>query len=507
MKKTAPLLSLVFIFLLFSGPLTAKKPKLKNVEKAINAANDAFAPTGMAVAILKDGEIIFKDSWGYADNESKEVVETDFLFNIASCSKAFTAAALGLLVEDGKVAWDDLVKTHLPEFKLADTYISDHLRLKDLLCHRSGLGTFYGDLLWYGTNYSDEEIMERMQYLPISNDFRGGFGYQNNMYMLAGLIIKRKTGKTWSQFVQERIFNPLKMTETRPSNDELEEGQQIARGHIKGNMQEIFDFNATKPAASIYSSVEELAHWAEMLINGGNYKGTQVLDAKTVEALFTPETLQNVDDELKSRGGHFKAYGLGWGLFDYGGRKVAEHNGGMPGYISKVTIVPEEKLAVIILNNGMDFLVNDVIKYNVLDEYLGVEPMDWIKIYKGYESGYNGYMEAQEKNRIDSRETDTSPSQPHVSYCGTYEDKMYGEAQVKLDNGELYIKLLPTQKFFYGQLSHWHHDSFKVQFNDEFLPFALINFELDTNGNVTGFKVDLPNPDFHFFNLHFKSLE
>lgn len=507
MKKSFQILSLFLIILLFSGPLAAKKPKLKNVEKGINAAYDAFAPTGLAVAILKDGEIIYKDSWGYANTESQEVVETDHLFNIASCSKAFTAAALALLVEDGKVAWEDLVKTHLPEFKLSDTYISDHLRLKDLLCHRSGLGTFYGDLLWYGTDYSDEEIMRRMQYLPITNDFRGGYGYQNNMFMLAGLIIERKTGKTWSEFVQERIFTPLSMTETRPSNDELEEGQHIARGHLKGEILPIYDFKGTKPAASIYSSVEELTHWAEMLINNGKYKGKQIMAPKTVQALFTPETLQNLDDELRSRGSHFKAYGLGWKLFDYGGRMVAEHDGGMPGYISKVAIVPEEKLAIVILNNGFDFFINDVIRYLVFDEYLGVEPMDWIKIYKGYLTGYNGYMEANAKNRESSRETGTKPSQPYVSYCGTFEDKMYGQAEVKLNEGELFIKLLPTEKYFYGQLSHWHHDSFKVQFDDPFLPFALINFELDDDGSVTGFKIDLPNPDFHFFNLHFESLE
>ncbi len=507
MKRSFQLLNLVLVILLVAGPLSAKKPKLKNVEKAINAAYNTFAPTGLAVAILKDGEIIYKDSWGYANVETQEVVETDHLFNIASCSKAFTAAALALLVEDGKVAWDDLVKTHLPEFKLSDTYISDHLRLKDLLTHRSGLGTFYGDLLWYGTEYSDEEIMERMQYLPVTNDFRGKFGYQNNMYMLAGLIIKRKTGKSWSEFVQERLFTPLEMTETRPSNDELEEGQEIALPHLQGKLQKRYDFEGTKPAASIYSSVEELTHWAEMLINKGTYKGKQVLDPKTVQALFTPETLQNVDDELRSRGSHFKAYGLGWGLFDYGGRMVAEHDGGMPGYISKVTIVPQEKMAIVVLNNGFDFFINDVIRYLVLDEYLGVEPMDWIKIYNGYKTGYTGYMEAQVKSREASRELDTQPSQPYVSYCGTFEDKMYGKAQIKLDEGELYIKLLPTAKFFHGKMSHWHHDSFKVQFDDEFLPYALINFELDSDKNVTGFKIDLPNPDFHFFNLNFESLE
>ena len=507
MNRILSLFLLAGFFLFISQPSFGKKPKLKNIEKAINEAYDAFAPTGMAVAILKDGEIVYKDAWGYAHADDKTPVETDYLFNIASCTKAFTAAGICLLVEDGVINLDDLVITHLPEFKLADTYISDHLRVRDLLCHRSGLGTFYGDLLWYGTDYSNEEIMRRMQYLPIVNDFRGQFGYQNNMFMLAGLIIERKTGKSWEAFIQERLFNPLNMTNSRPSNDQLEEGQPIARAHIEGRLQPIFDFNGTKAAASIYSSVEELTHWAEMLVNGGKYKGKQVLKPESVQAMFTPETISTLGDELRGRGTNFQAYGLGWRLFDYGGKLVAEHDGGMPGYISKVAVVPQEKLAVIILNNGMDFMINDVIRYYVLDEYLQMEPMDWTKIYTGYMAGYTNYVASAKKARLDSRELDTSTSEPYVSYCGTFEDQMYGQAEVKLDEGELYIKLLPTPGLFEGKMTHWHHDSFKVQFDDEFLPFALINFEVTAEGEVSGFKIDLPNPDFHFFNLHFKSLE
>jgi len=507
MKRIQSVLLLALLLFWFNPSHAAKKPNVKKLAKAITSAYDALHPTGMAVAVVKDGEIVYKEAFGYANAETKEALETDHLFNIASCSKAFTAAALSILVHSGQVKWDDPVQKYIPEFKLADPYISEHLQVYELLCHRSGLGTFFGDLLWYGTSYSDEEILKRMEFLPISHEFRGRFGYQNNLFMIAGLIIERVTGKTWSQFINQQLFQPLKMEQTRPSNDELEEGQKIARGHFKGEMLDVYDFNGTKPAASIYSNVEELANWMKMLLNGGSFNGTQVLSQEQLQAISTPRTLQRVNEAEMASGTHFKSYGLGWSMYDLGGKKVMEHDGGMPGYISKVCIVPEEKLGVVVLNNGFDFFSHDVVRSIVLDEYLGLEKKDWAGMAVKDKAGYLEWKENNAKKRLASRELNTSPSQPHVAYCGLFEDKMYGQAEVRLEEGDLFIKLLPTAKFFHSKMEHWENDSFKVEFDDPFLPYGIINFELDGDGTVTGFKIDLPNGDFHFFNLDFKSLE
>ncbi len=205
-----------------------------------------------------------------------------------------------MLVEDGKIGWKDKVVDYVPGFQLADPCISNEMTIRDLLCHRSGLATFYGDLLWYGTNYTDEEIMRRMRYLPILREFRSEFGYQNNMYMVAGEVIRRVTGKTWSEFVAEQKNKPLSMTSTRPSNDELQADQDIAYGHINGEKQEIYDFNGTKPAASIYSNIGELTHWMQMLLDGGTYGGKQVLTERSIEQMFAAHTAQNVSGAWKS---------------------------------------------------------------------------------------------------------------------------------------------------------------------------------------------------------------
>lgn len=498
----------VLLFLLFSLQVQAQKKKgtdpLKDLTSAIDASYETFKPTGLAVAVVKDGEIVLKKAYGSRNVNSEKSVDTQSLFNIASCSKAFTAACIGLLVEEGKLKWDDKVVDYLPGFQLADPWISSQLTVRDLLCHRSGLGTFYGDLLWYGTNYSDEEIMHRMRFLPMTNAFRSEFGYQNNMYMVAGLIIKKVTGKTWSEFVSERLFKPLDMNNTYPSNDELPTAPNLAQGHIDGQLLGMHDFNGTKPAASIYSNVEDLSNWTRMLLDGGKWNGKQVLAEATIKEVLTPQINVYLSPAWESWGVNFKSYGLGWALFDYAGKKVAEHNGGMPGYISKVTILPSEKLSIIVLNSGMDGVVNDAIRFKILDYYLKQGGRDWDGVFKGYAEMGRNHQKAETEKRLAARVPDTKPSLPLSAYVGTYTDKMYGDATIEIQGEALYFTMLPTRNWFAGLMEHFHYDSFKVTFKDKSLPFAIVSFELGPKAEVKGFKIDLPNGDFHFFNLNFK---
>ena len=486
--------------------LAKKGPSMKKLDKRIVAAYEALKPTGLAVAVVKDGEIVYKKAFGYANADTKEALATDHLFNIASCSKAFTAAGLALLVERGKVKWEDKVRDHIPEFALIEDYATREMDLKDLLCHRSGLGTFYGDLLWYGTDYSNADIIKRMKYLPMTEKFGSGYGYQNNMYMIAGEVIKKVTGKDWEQYIQETFFEPLGMNASRTSNDVLADGDKIAMPHTDGAVGEIYDFNAVKPAASIYSSVEDLAHWAAMLTNSGKYKGKQVISPATINDLFTGENIRPINNIWRSYGTHYRAYGLGWSLYDYGGAFVAEHDGGMPGYISKVALVPDMDLGIIVLNNGFDFFIHDLVRFIVLDAFLDREERDWIKKTQQGKAEYEAWKSASDKMRAESQKQGTLPSMPLISYCGTFRDQMYGDAEVRLEEEGLYLTLLPTKKYFHGLLSHWHDDVFKVQFDDPFLTYGLIQFDVQ-EGAVKRFTIDLPSGDFHFFNLNFQSLE
>ncbi|MEM1000771.1 MAG: serine hydrolase [Bacteroidota bacterium] len=486
-------------------PLAARtKNKVKKLAKEIEQSFDAFAPTGMAVAVVKDGEIVLQSTLGYKDAEAQSPITPNTLFSIASCSKAFTAACVGLLVAEGKLDWSDKVTDFVPGFQLADPCITSQMTVRDLLCHRSGLGTFFGDLLWYGTNYTNEEVIRRMRHLPINRQFRSEFGYQNNMYMVAGEIIREVSGKSWSEFVVERIFRPLGMQTTVPSNDELAPGQDLALGHIKGKKVPVYDFNATKPAASIYSSVNELSHWMRMLLDRGRWQGKEVLPAAVLADMFTAQVPQNVSAVWQSWGVHFRAYGLGWGMFDYAGKKVIEHNGGMPGYISKVCVVPEENLGVVILNNGMNGVVNDAVRFKVLDYFLEHTGEDWDKVFGRFVEMGEEYEAHATRERTGSRVKRTKMSLNPEDYVGIYTDKMYGDAAVEMRGKTLHLTLQPAAAVFTSPMEHWHYDTFKVQFKDDFLTFGLINFKLDAYGKISGFKIDLPSDDFHFFNLDFR---
>jgi CubicO group peptidase (beta-lactamase class C family) len=484
-----------------SGQLTSKE--LKRIDESVNKAFEAFKPTGLSVAVVIDTTIVFHKAMGFSNTDNNTLATTSSLFNIASCSKAFTSASIGILVDEKKVKWTDKVTQYFPEFRLADPYITKEITVEDLLCHRSGLGTFYGDLLWYCTDYSDEEVRKRIANEPITRRFGIEFGYQNIMFMVAGDIIEKVTGQTWSQFVQSRLFTPLAMKETRPSNDELGSNQNIAYGHLNNKRLEIYDFNAVKPAASIYSTVDELSNWTIMLMHDGSFRGKQIISPSSVSRILDPHTILGTSAFSRKNGINFNTYALGWVVSDYYGNRIAEHDGGMPGYISKVTMVPEKKISMIILNNSNDGYVNSVIKNDLLEILLKTPDVDRVSEYLGYKQRNDAAEEKRRKERLDSRVMGTIPSLPPEGYTGTFRDKSYGDALVTLENGTLNLTFLPAKSVLSGTLEHWHYNTFKVQFKDLFLEYGLVTFDFDSNGKVTGFKIDLPSGDFHFWNLEF----
>ncbi|MFM2376091.1 MAG: hypothetical protein RLZZ165_1188 [Bacteroidota bacterium] len=474
------------------------------MEKIVEASYEAFKPTGLCVAVVKDGRVVLSKGWGSADKDANRPAESGSLFNIASCTKAFTAACIGMLVAQGKLRWEDKVIDHIAGFQLSDACITSQLTVRDLLCHRSGLGTFDGDLLWYGTDYTDEQILAHLRHLPIRQDFRSEFGYQNNLYMVAGLLIQEVTGKSWSEFVRDNLFLPLGMNATCASNDELPPGAPLARGHLQGQVQPIYDFTGCKPAASIYSSVDDLSHWVRMWLDGGRWNGRQILDPKTIRTLTTGHTLMSVSPAWESWGIHFRSYALGWILMDYGGKRVIEHNGGMPGYISKVMILPESNLGLVVLNNGNDGMVNDVIRFKVLDHFLGLKGPDWDRLFRGYSDQEQENQQAATASREAARKPGTQPSLPLTAYAGAFFDRTYGEAKVELQGNRLMFTMVPARALFTGEMEHFHYDTWKVHFRDPYLPFALVTFELTHTGDVCGLKIDLPSADFHFHMLDFR---
>lgn len=499
----------VSIFILISVSVLnsqVSKQDLAKIDETVKKAFDVFKPTGLAVAVMKDSAIIYHLALGFSNADTKNPVNTTSLFNIASCSKAFTTASIGILVDEGKLKWTDKVIDYFPEFKLADDYITKEMTIEDLLCHRSGLGTFFGDLLWYNTTYTDEEVMKRMRNEPITRRFGIEFGYQNIMFMIAGDLIQKVTGLTWSEFVESRIFKPLGMLQTRPSNDELSKDQDIAYGHLKNKVLNIYDFNAAKSAAAIYSNVDELSTWTMLLMNNGTYKGQKIISSGSLNRIMEPHTILGASSMQKQHGINFYMYGLGWFIYDYNGKKIVEHDGGMPGYISKITMIPDQKISIIILNNGNDGFVDNALRGDLMDILAKGKDFDWIGEYTGIKARSETYEQNSNKHRLESRVTGTKPSLSPDGYAGTFRDKSYGDAEVSLDGEKLKLTFLPAKTVFTGELEHWHYDTFKVVFKDEFLTFGLITFSFDSAGKVTGFKIDLPSGDFHFWNLDFKKI-
>ncbi|MCK5028393.1 MAG: serine hydrolase [Bacteroidales bacterium] len=503
-KFVLPLLLVIAIpIILF---MQKEENDLQKIDRISEKVFKEFHPTGLSVLVVKDNKIIYEESFGYKNSNTVDFLNNNDIFNIASCTKAFTAAAIGKLVDDGLVNWNDKVIDYIPEFKLSDKYITQNVEIRDILSHRTGLGTFYGDLLWYNTDYSNKDVINRMQYLPIIYDFRTNLGYQNNMYMIAGEIIERVSGKSWESFIQQKFFTPLEMKSSRTSNYQFDGTEEIAFPHYNDSTINYYDFNAGKPAASIWSNVRDLANWTMMLLNDGKWKNEQILSSETVRNLTSAQTIRYVSEEKESFGIHFRNYALGWNTYDYNGRKIIEHNGGMPGYISKVSIIPEENLGIIILNNGFELYGNNAIFYSIIDIITDQFTNDWINYYLSKKLESESDEREFEKERITSKNPDSKPTLALQKYAGKYHDKMYGDALVKFENNKLTLTLLPAKLIFTGVLEHWSENTFKVQFKDPFLPFGLIQFELNESENIIGFKIDLPSGDFHFQNLDFKKI-
>ncbi|MDX1701436.1 MAG: serine hydrolase, partial [Melioribacteraceae bacterium] len=411
--------------------------------------------------------------------------------------------AIGILVDEGKVNWNDRVVDHLPWFKLHDPYITREMRITDLLSHRVGLATFDGDLLWYGTDYSRDEIARRIRELPIKNSFRSKYGYQNIMFIVAGEVIEGITGKSWEEFVQTRIFDPLDMNSSTLTNSSFNDSQNIALPHLEGKVQEFISYDNSGPAASINSCVEDMMKWAKFWLNKGRVDTNQILSEKSYYAITKSYTSLNAGKGESIGGTHFSSAGLGWFLKDYAGRKIISHGGGLPGFLSRITIVPEDSLGIIVLQNDMQRVYRDVERV-ILDLFLTDKKVDYIARSLERKNYYKSRSEKRKKEREESRIKDTQPSFSLDKYVGIYEDKMYGKAEIGINEGNLQIKLLPTKQLFTSKLSHWHFDTFRIKFIDPFLPEGFVTFHKNSRGDITHFTIDLPNPDFHFYNLKFE---
>lgn len=504
MKNKNHFYTVLLTFVLFSGlPAIAQQQKdYKALDKYIEKAVQDFEIPGLAVGIIKNGEVVLLKGYGYRNTETKKKVDENTVFGIASCSKAFTAASIAILVDEGKLNWDDKVIEHYPAFQMYDPYITRELTIRDLLCHRSGLQTFDGDLLWYGTDLSRAEVVRQIRFRQNKYSLRARFGYSNVMFITATEVVKSVTGHSWDAFVNQKIFQPLGMHSTNTSNATFDKGMDVAYPHINGKPEAFINYDNSGGAAAINTSAADLLKWVQLMLDKGAISDTSVFSKKQYYQLVAQQTVLPAGAAEKVGSTHFSGYGLGWFVKDFEGMKIISHGGGLPGFHSKVAFVPEDSLGYVILANQITGLVG-ALDRKILDFFLTDADKDWAKLYLDYEKKQEVKKEEATKTREEARIKNTKPSLALEKYTGIYQDKMYGQAKVEMREGQLFITLLPTAALFHSSMEHWQYDTFRIQFNDPYLPEGFITFSFDSNANITGFKIDLENPDFHFYKLDF----
>lgn len=507
MKKRITLLKLVpvLVWLVLSGWLVidgpsvhAQKSPLQGLEAYIEKAMQEWEVPGLAIAIVKDDKVVFAKGYGVREIGKGTPIDENTVFAIGSSSKAFTAASLAMLIDKGKVNWDDPVTKYLVGFQLFDPYVTRELTVRDLLTHRSGLGQ--SPALWYGSDYDREEILRRIRYLEPSWSFRSRFGYQNVMYLAAGQIIPAVTGVSWDDFVQQRIFTPLGMNSTNTSVTDLKGLSNVARPHgkIDDKVKAIPYRNVDNigPAGSINSNVVDLAQWVRLQLSEGLYQSERLLSPGVVQEMHTPQTIipDDLAGSLLAPGAHFRAYGMGWYLHDYHGRKLVHHAGNFDGMSALVTMIPEEKLGLIILTNmsinmgGM--ALPYALMYRIFDAYLGVPERDWssevLQMMRGFQEQGKTAMKKMEEARV----KETTPSLPLTKYVGTYENELYGEMGITHKDGMLVLYLSPAAT---GDLEHWNYDTFRLAWYDPVAEMVVgkpfVTFVLNTEAEVAEVKI------------------
>lgn len=481
----------LLLLLLAGPPARAQQAPLAGLDDYVNKAMKDWGVPGLAIAVIKDDRVVLARGYGVRELGKPEPVDERTIFAIGSSSKAFTAAAIAMLVDEKKLKWDDPATQHLPGLQLYDPYASRELTVRDLLTHRVGLDR--GDQLWYATTFEREEILRRVRYLKPSSSMRSRFGYQNLMFLAAGQLVRSVTGKEWDDFVRERIFVPLGMNDTGTSIRTLSRSRDVAAPHSKfdGRVVPIPYRNVDNigPAGSINSNVVDMAQWVRLQLADGTYAGKPLISSAAVKEMTTPQTIIRLEGPMARLypEAHFLNYGLGWFLSDYRGRKLVEHGGAIDGMRALVAMIPEEKLGVVILTNLNGTTLSVPLSYRIFDTYLGAPARDWsaemLKTMNALEEHARAAAAKLESGRV----TGTKPSLALDKYAGDYHSDLYGTAIVGLDNGKLTLRRGPN---FTGILEHWHYDVFRVTWSDRQMGKQFVSFRLDQKGQIAEMNME-----------------
>jgi CubicO group peptidase (beta-lactamase class C family) len=480
-----------------------------DLDAYVASSMKTFDVPGMAVAIVKDGKIVVAKGYGVRKLGDPTPVDEFTMFGIGSNTKAFSTAALATLVDEGKLSWDDPVYQRLPGFVMYDPYVSHEMTIRDLLTHRSGMGLGEGDLLfWPHSTYSREDVIYKLRFMKPQSSFRSHYAYDNLLYMTAGQIIPAVTGISWDDYIRQRIFAPLGMNHSNVSNQAFKPGDDYAFPHsnVDGKLQVIPFGNLENagPAGSINSSAADMAKWVQLQLNRGKFvdRDGRLFTEQRSKEMWSAQTILPVGDPpppLKGLKANFADYALGWGLRDYHGRKLVGHTGGVGGFVSRVMLVPEENLGVVVLTNAEESGAFDSVLYHVLDHYFQLPSTDWIAAFKTVNDKEEKDAAETMKKAEGSRDANSQPSLPLDKYAGVYNDAWYGPITIKFENGGLVITFDHTPTMI-GDLQHWQHDTFKAHWRVRTIEDAFVTFSLNPDGSIDSARMAAVSPlaDFSF---------
>lgn len=461
------------------APGAATAAALAGLDAFIADAMKSWNVPGLALAIVKDGEVVLKKGYGVRNVKAGTPVTADTVFAIGSSSKAFTTMALAALVDEGKLSWDEPVRTYLPDFKMADAFATERMTPRDLVTHRSGLPRH--DLVWYNAKASRAELVERVRFLQPNADLRTKFQYQNLMFLTAGYLAGRVAGTSWEDVVATRIFRPLEMTRSNFSVIESQKAHEFALPYALKNkaVQEIpfRDITTVGPAGSINSTVTDMSNWVRLHLGRGKLGPRQVIAARQIDAMYQPQMVIDMpalaaDPEIQQ-----PSYGMGWFVESYRGRKHVHHGGNIDGFAALVSLMPAENFGVVILTNMNATALPTIVARHISDRLLGLPPIDWNGRYLKRREVAEKAGESAKKAAGEDRVTGTTPAHPLVQYAGEYDHPAYGALAIASDTDGFRVTFhdIPMR------LRHWHYETFRGEVEDTAFAEAKLFFQFGAN--------------------------
>ncbi|HPM29035.1 MAG TPA: serine hydrolase [Chryseolinea sp.] len=505
--------SCLFAFVIFFNDANAQVLSSKQIDSLVNKTMELMPLGGIAVAVVKDGKVIHAKGYGVASIKGNEKVDENTLFAIASNSKAFTTTALAMLVDEGKLSWQDKVVDHIPEFKMYDPYVTANFNIQDLLTHRSGLGLGAGDLMFFpdGSDFTVKDVLKSFQYQKPVSDFRTKYDYDNLLYVVAGEVVARVSGMSWSTFVEKRIMMPLSMNRSAGVYQNLKDKKNTAMPHAveDGKLKQLETYTKNDAslgaAGGIYSSVNDLSKWMLMHLNDGKYGESlklQLVSKENHDEMWRPHTFIGFNSKPSPQNKvHFNAYGLGWGISDMNGYVIFSHTGGLPGMLSKTTLIPELNLGVVVLTNtdpgGYSF---QTISRSIVGSYLGIKRTDRIsqaakniqEMNSKGDSVSTAVWNIVKNAKIDKLKLD--------QFTGTYRDNWFGDVNITLKDGQLWFTSVRSPKLN-GKMFYYKANTFAIKWDYQDMDCdAFATFSLNEEGNATGIRMKgiSPNIDFSF---------